>query len=223
MPQYIELDSRKVTFQEYWNIVRSPLVIILWVAKCLQIPMKFGTPFPRFDSQREMEVAENEFAPEAMNPLRARHGEFLQLGFHSPRFFRTNTLGGETRTWFIGMAHGDGQMSVRLYCTISNAGVTSIVKITTASLTEFADGSNLVTGDQKPTFLNPPWVEALRVIGGSPTQLAKVHQEKLAKLQRSKEPKFVRDADGVDGIWDRYDNLCTEFGIKRGIYVKVRR
>src|SRR5436190_1939547 len=58
--RYYRLNSLKLTYREYWNIVPSWQVIIPWIAKLLNCPMKFSTGLPHYKSVLEMRVSEAE-------------------------------------------------------------------------------------------------------------------------------------------------------------------
>src|SRR3954470_1449168 len=119
MNRYYKLDSRKVTFGEYWNIVRSPMVIIPWIAKLLGIPMKFSSGMPDFDSVRQLEVPEAEFSERARQKLQPLLDKCLAMGFHSPRFFTYENMRRDARISFIAMLHESGA-TVRLMHTLNS-------------------------------------------------------------------------------------------------------
>src|SRR5579864_7661757 len=118
MNKYYKLDSRKVTYGEYWNITRSINVIIPWTAKLLGIPIKFASGLPYFESVRDLEVPEEEFSPRGRERLQPLMDKCLDLGFHSPRFFSYGSMKGDLRTSFIAMLHPSGA-TVRLMYTVA--------------------------------------------------------------------------------------------------------
>jgi hypothetical protein len=222
MAEYIKLDSRKISWREYWNIVPSLLVLIPWGAKLLGIRMKFSSGFPYPESQREFETTAENFPGDALTRLWPLVELCLPLGFHTPRFFRFDTLGGETQTSLIALLHSSGRLSARIFYTINrNPNAPPVINTLVGFLSELQDGTFFFTGNQGPKFKNFPGVTVNRVIGGSPARLLESHQQKLARFEMRNPAKPVNSDQLLDDVWDRYERQATEFGLKRGIYVKM--
>jgi Zn-dependent protease len=222
MPEYLRLDSRKITFREYWNITHSINVIIPWVAKLLHIPMKFGSGHQRVEAVQELEIPETAFSLAALDKLQVWLDQCLTLGFHTPRFYNYKSLGGETEISFITLLHNSGECSVRLMYTVSTAGTSTKVKTLAAILTGLNDDTFLTTGNQRAMFLSPPEVNVNRIVNGNPAQVLELHQRKLSELQVRNRPRKISSQEAMDAIWNRYEKLCNDFGVKRGIYVPLQ-
>jgi Zn-dependent protease len=222
MPEYLKLDSRRVTFREYWNLTRSPSVIIPWVAKLLNIPIKLASGFQRVDAVQELEVAATVFSAAAREKLQPWLDQCLTLGFHSPRFFCFKTLDGDTETSFITLLHGSGECSVRLMYAVSTRGTISKSNALVAMLSELYDDTFLVTTNQRARFLTPPGITVHRLVNAHPDRLLELHQRKLAKLQVRNHAKTVSSMEELDATWNRYEKLNSDHGIRRGIFVPLK-
>jgi Zn-dependent protease len=215
--RYFRLDSRKVSFREYWNIVRSWKVIIPWVAKLLNLPMNFSSGMPSVLVQ-ELKVAESDFAADAREKLQPLWDQCQRMGFHSPQFHSYVTMRGDSRICFIALLHPSGA-TLRLMHTMSTKVHPPIVKVVAVLLSELSDGTFFFTSDQREMFLTAPGIQANRLPGATPAQLMKSHLEKIEAFKMRNPAREVGSVDALDNLWDRYERLCREFGMKRGIYV----
>ena len=218
MNRYYKLDSRKVTFGEYWNIVRSPMVIVPWVAKLLNIPMKFSSGMPDFESVRQLEVPEPEFSLRAYEKLQPLLDKCLAMGFHSPRFFTYENMRRDSRISFIALLHESGA-TVRLMHTLAAQVQPPQEKMLVVLLSELNDGTYFFTSNQRKQFISMPGILANRLIGTGPERLLESHLQKLSEFQASNPPKLVQSQEQMDALWDRYEKSSREFGMQRGIYV----
>jgi Zn-dependent protease len=218
MNKYYKLDSTKVTYGEYWNIVRSWKVIIPWTAKLLNVPMKFSAGLPAFESVRELEVPAAEFSEQARGKLRALLEKCQRMGFHSPRYFTYESMRRDARTSFIALLHSSGA-TVRLMHTMSVKVQPPIEKVLVVLLSELRDGTYLVTSSQRQQFLPAPGITVNRLLGAGPEQLLESHLQKLRELPMNNSAKSVTSVEMLDEVWDRYERKAREFGMQRGIYV----
>ena len=219
--RYFTIDSRKVSYREYWNI--SPFgILITWPAKLFRARLKFVSGMALRETQREIEVSENFLTPEVRHKLQGPMNDCLRLGFHSPRYFHSVTRLGETDCFVVAMLHPSTQFVIRLFCTISVAPNVRVVKVTVALLSELQDKTYLVTVDTKPRFLAIPEAKIQRIVGGSVQALVKLHKNGLTKLQASNPPRVINTPGLLDEVSDRYEKMCNDFGFKRGIYVMLQ-
>ena len=218
MSRYYKLDSRKVTFGEYWNIVRSPMVLIPWIAKLLNIPMKFSSGMPDFDSVRQLEVTEAKFSERARDRLQPLLDKCLAMGFHSPRFFTYENMRRDSRISFVAMLHESGA-TVRLMHTLAAKVQPPQEKMLVVLLSELSDGTYFFTSSQRKQFISQPKIVGNRLIGAGPERLLESHLQKLSGFRFTNPAKPVRSTEQLDDLWDRYEKSSREFGMQRGIYV----
>ena len=218
MNRYYKLDSRKVTYGEYWNVVRSPMVIVPWVAKLLNIPIKFAAGLPDFESVRDLEVSEAEFSARARLKLQPLLDKCLSLGFQSPRFFTYENMRRDLRTSFIAMLHESGA-TVRLMHTISANVQPPKEKLLVVLLSELTDGTYFCTSSQRKQFISQPSLVANRLVGAGPERLLESHLKRLEEFQYRTPAKRIRSPEELDDLWNRYEKSSREFGMERGRYV----
>ena len=218
MNKYYKLDSRKVSYGEYWNIVRSVNVLIPWTAKLLNIRMNFMSGLPYFESVRDLEVPEPECLARAREKLQPMLEQCQRMGFHTPRFFTYESMRREVRTSFIALLHPSGA-TVRLMHTLSLKVQPPKEKLLVVLLSELRDGTYLVTSSQRKQFLSAPGIVVNRLIGASAERLLESHLQKIKELPMSNPARPVTSAEMLDDVWDRYEKKSREFGMQRGIYV----
>ncbi|HWY31364.1 MAG TPA: site-2 protease family protein [Candidatus Acidoferrum sp.] len=218
MNRYYKLDSRKVTYGEYWNVVRSPMVIVPWVAKLLNIPIKFAAGLPDFESVRDLEVPEAEFSARARQKLQPLLDKCLSMGFQSPRFFTYENMRRDLRTSFIAMLHESGA-TVRLMHTIAANVQPPKEKLLVVLLSELTDGTYFCTSSQRKQFISQPRLVANRLVGAGPERLLESHLKRLEEYQYRTPAKRIRSTEELDDLWNRYERSSREFGMERGRYV----
>ncbi|MBI3867571.1 MAG: site-2 protease family protein [Verrucomicrobia bacterium] len=221
MTQYLKVDSRKITFREYWNLAPSWKVLIPWVAKLLRIQMRFGSGTPVIESVKQLEVDLSSLPSETIDRLQPLIEEALSAGFEAPRYFLLETLRRETRTTFAALRHRTGQHSIRLMNSASMQVHPPISRTITVILSRLANGGFFFTSDQKPTFRSPPNVLSNHVAPQSPREMLKRHQERLSELTVNGPALAMEDDGAMDELWDAYETTARDFGIARGLYVMM--
>jgi hypothetical protein len=111
MKKYLKLDSRKLSYGEYWNVLHSWKVIIPWTAKLLNIRMNFTSGLPYFESYREITVSEEQFPARAREKLQPMLDQCLKRGFHSPLYFEYQAMHRDTGTSSIALMHPSGAVA----------------------------------------------------------------------------------------------------------------
>lgn len=218
MKKYFKLDSRKVTYREYWNIARSWKVIIPWTAKLLGVPMNFSSGLPYFETLKELEVPEEQFSERGREKLQPMIDVCRRLGFHTPVYCKFESMHGDTCTSFITMAHPSGA-AARLTYSVSLKVQPPKERLQILILSELGDGTFLLSTKKRQEFLTAPGILVNRIPGASPEKIIESHLQKLAGLPLNNSPKRAASADDVIGIWDRYEKHSNDFGFQRGIYV----
>jgi Zn-dependent protease len=216
--RYFRMESRKVTYGEYWNIVRSWKVLIPWGAKLLNVPLKFTGALAYFDSVRDLKITEADFPPRAREKLQGMWDECQRLGFHSPQFHTYVSMNGDTSVSFISLLHPSGA-TLRLMYTESTKVHPPKVQIQVVLLSQLRDGTFFFTTGERPKFLAAPGIVANRLVGASPEQLVQAHLAKMDTCKLSNPARPVESTEALDELWDRYETLARDFGMKRGLYV----
>ncbi|MBM3847263.1 MAG: site-2 protease family protein [Verrucomicrobia bacterium] len=183
--------------------------------------MKLGTGFALPESVRELEIPQSDVSPEAAAKLQPMLEQCLQLGFHSPRCYRHETLGRGICTHFISMLHRSGQFTLRLMHTQSRNVSPPVENVLAVLLSELKDGTYFFTSDQRPRFAEPPAILSIRLVGEGLPKLIRSHEEKLAQLVLRNPPKLVQSQQALEEVWDRYEQVVLDFQLRRGLYVPM--
>ncbi len=216
--RYYRLDNRRITYAEYLRIVRSWKVIILWVAKLLNIQLRARLGWPYFESVRDMEVQEADFPARAREQLQPLLDQWMKLGFHSPRFFTFESICGETQASFISMFHNSGT-ALRLLHRV-NANVTPPKeKLQAVLLNELRDGTFFLASDRRPESISVPGTVGNHLLKATPEQLLAFHRQKLAELPIGNPAQPAATPDLQDDLWDRLEKRLRDYSFQRGIFV----
>ena len=95
MPRYIRLNPLKQTLREDARIAHSWKVRFLWIPKLLRKKREFTSAIPIPIPFQDFVVKPEEVSPDAEAKLEGPLGEAARLGFTSPIYQSTKTLGGE--------------------------------------------------------------------------------------------------------------------------------
>lgn len=215
--RYYRLDSRKVTFGEYWNIARSWKVIFPWIAKALNIRMTFTSPLPYFESVRELSVAETDFPSEARCSLHPMLEGAQRLGFLSPHYFMYASMHGDSRMCFIVLRHPSGATIRLIDSLVVNVHPPKENKLVVL-LSELRDGTFFCTSDQPEKFKSRLRVLTNRLVGAPLEQLVESHLQKLEQFQFENPANPITTDDALDQLWNRYETASREEGMNRGLY-----
>ncbi|HEV2329984.1 MAG TPA: site-2 protease family protein [Verrucomicrobiae bacterium] len=218
MKKYLKLDSRRLSYAEYWKIVRSWKVIIPWTAKLLNIPMNFISGLPFFESLRELTVPEEQFSARAREKLQSMLEECQTLGFDSPIFSEYQSMHRDACTSTITVMHLSGAVA-RLTYTVSLKMQPPRENTLCYILSELRDGTFLVTSNRRQQFFTAPGILINRLIGAKSDKLVEFHLQKLAELPLSNPAKRISSTDEMYDLCDRYEKRGRDYGLQRGIYV----
>src|ERR1043165_7933223 len=84
-PVFYRLDSRKVSFREFWWGTRSPLVILAWlIIKGFRVQVPGSTDDPPIETLDDFEVFEDALPDLVRARLAPGTAELQKLGFSSP-------------------------------------------------------------------------------------------------------------------------------------------
>jgi hypothetical protein len=117
-PQYYKIDSRGITFAEYWRLASGLGFAVACVAKVLRLPLDFKTAIPRLDALTRL-AAPGE--PELAGMVAECEREGLLLQFHY-----TVPILGITKGVASAFLDKDGRILAQLFCAKSS-GVKKLV------------------------------------------------------------------------------------------------
>lgn len=216
-----KVDGRKLSLREYRNLVRSWKAIIPWTCARFGVAVPLGTGFALPESVRELEISEGEVSADAKSKLQPLLEQCLQLGFHSPRYYRHESLRHDVCTHFISMLHSSGEFTLRLMCSRASNVTPPVTNVLAVLLSELTDGTYFFTSDQRPKFKEPPGILTNRLIGARPLELIRSHQEKISQMAPRNPPKLVQSQESLEDVWDRYEKFSVDFQLNRGVYVRM--
>ena len=215
---FYKIDSSRVSFREYWWGTRSPLVLIGWLVKVLHIPLPSSTDDPPVDSLHPFEVA-SETLPEAVcERLQPVMDELAACGFHSPVCYAIEDAFHATKIYRIMLCHESERAVACVHYRIWGYQHPPKHVLFPMFLTEFNDGTFLVSSAGKADLDAPASVHVNRAQGAGATQLWASHQQVLAQETTEKLVEPVRNADDVRALAERHHAVLRDFHLKRGVF-----
>jgi hypothetical protein len=218
MTRYYKIDSRKITFGEYWNISRNKIAVLLpWLCKIVGVQLNFSIAFPEPTTLRDRTVEKSHLLPDILRNLEAGMAELTAFGFHAPCFFSLKNLlmPGETGGVLLFDESGEVGASVTFVkyrgreCRV--VGFISVLN----------DGSVLSTTDKRPEYNPPPGIEVQRIMGATPQQLWSAHHQTLEKYKVSNPPRKFVLPDAYEELFDQVTRKMFEHNVRRGLWVEM--
>jgi hypothetical protein len=215
--KYYKINSRKISFGEYWHISSGSGFLIGWLGKLLGIPISFSKGIPEPQPFRENIIEANAIPPGVLKKLNSAVLDFRQLGFNQFWFYTLkNSL-------MAGSAYGVQALhsSHRTMGKIIYVSFKTRESFVLGFLCELNDGTIFGSANRKQDFNNPPNFIVQRLPGANASQLWELHQKTLAGFDHNNPPKIIAGFDQVAAFEDKTARLNHEVKIGRGILVEM--
>jgi hypothetical protein len=214
--KYYKIDSRKISFREYYNLSRAGF-LIAWFYRILRIPLELPSGFPEPQPFRHNIVDTSAIPSGILGKLNAGVLDLQKLGFDHFWFHTTKTslMGGAS--YGVQALHSSHKTIGKIIC-VSYSGRQSFLY---ACISELNNGEVLATTNYRPQFNPPPGYAVFRRPGANTAQTLRLHQNKLAELEYSNPPKMINHLDQVEALEDKILRMSFEDKISRGIWVEM--
>ena len=164
--RYFKTDSRKLTFRECWNLAPGLGKVVLIGAKVLGIELKLSRGAPMTDRAQVGQIAFEEIAPEARQPIATAVARMEALGFHSPQFTTgKHSLLQGVYAVVVSMLHRSCEMIGGVAYSRATLVHPPQEKLHFGIETWLADGRNLTTTTGPPAFQPIAGSENLHLTG----------------------------------------------------------
>lgn len=216
MSEFYQIDSTKVTLGEYWVETKSPLFLIVAIAKWLRIRMPTSSDDPCVDSTLPFFVAE--LPPPVTAKFVSLETELKALGFHSPVYHVIADPGSRTTLYWATFLHSSGQHSARIHHRVWQQANPPDRGIFAVFFTAFSDGTFLATSSGKKDFSTPREVD-VRYLPRSPlAKLWQAHEQRAAQAMSQKLLLPVRTTQELLTSIERHHILVRDFHLARGVF-----
>jgi Zn-dependent protease len=217
MNTFYKIDSTRVSIREYWWENKSPLIVIAILLKWLRIRLPSSTDDPPTESLAPFQVPETSLPDEVRAAFQPMIFELANAGFHSAVFHAIPDPRHSTQIYFASFCHNTGQAVARIHYRIWHTGQSVRKRLHSTFVTEFTDGTVLVSTSGRPDLAAPPNHRVVRIRGISPSGLWAAHQRELSTELLRKAAVPLRGTD-VAPFCERYHAQLRDFHLQRGVF-----
>jgi Zn-dependent protease len=218
MSEFYAIDSSRVSLREYWWGAKSPLVFFSWMLKWFRARIPSSSDDPNVDSILPFQV--EGLPPEMVVKFEPLSANLAALGFSDPVFHLINDPGTRTTVYWSTFRHVSGQHFARIHHRIWQQAQKSDRGLFPMFITEFTDGTFLVSSAGKPDMAAPKSVNIQRMPGAKPEVLWAAHNRAVQGLtQRNTIRPIHTQADVIEAT-ERHHVLMRDFHLARGVFRK---
>ena len=219
MPSYYDLDSSRATFREYLFETKNPLTLLIAaILKVFRVRIPGSTDDANCDSTLESCVAA--FPPDVEARFSSIAAELTAAGFVDPVLHYFYDPGTQTRLYWATYRHVSGRVCARIHHRYWEKGQKKDRGTFPLFITEFTDGTFLVSSAGKPDVLEPQTIQMNRMHRASTGALFSEHQRLVESALAQKEIFPVNDRDGVAAFCERLHIQQRDFHLSRGFFRK---
>jgi Zn-dependent protease len=217
MPTFYHVDSTRSPMREYWWGSKNPIILLLaFITKLFRIPMPMSSDDPNADTT--LDSLFGDLPPEILERFAPISAELAELGFHNPVYHFIEDHGSQTRWYWADYLHDSGEHWARIHfrqwfkSTPYDRGLFPLF------ITEFTDGTFLVSSAGKPDVSAPESVEMNRMPKTPTRTLWETHPRHAAKSQMLKAIKPVRSTGDLIQSCERLHVLQRDFHLARKFF-----
>ena len=216
MSEFYEIDSRRVSYREYWWGTKSPLVLIGWLLKWLRIRIPGSTDDPNVDSTLLFVV--EALPPDIAASFEPVTAELGSLGFLEPAYQVIHDTGTRTTIYWAMFRHVSGKHFARIHRRVWTQAPKASRKLFPVFLTGFADGTFLVSSAGKPDLATPDTVQMNRMHGAKTAELWAAHERLAESASERKMIAPVLSREELLAASERHHVLLRDFNLGRGVF-----
>ena len=222
MPVIYQLNSSRVSLREYsWEIpwilwpLAMPLVILL---KILRVRIPGSTDDQPVESTRDFEVLPDDVPAEVLLKFEPLIEELAQQGFHSLVFHKIVIDRSATTTYWVHSIHRSGRAIARVHYRMW-AGVKPAKEyLFLTYLSEFQDGSFVVSTAGKPDMATPDSIRTVRMRDAAANVLWQAHEHEVARESTHKSVKLTHARPELLDLIERHHVVLRDFHLQRGVF-----
>ncbi len=219
--KYYIVDSRRLSFADYWHLVSPATVLIPWAAKLFGMRINFGAPNPQPECFENLAIDPFDLTAAARQQLVPAIDALRALGFQEPLFQHLPCPDSTGDNGAVAML--DGTRSVIAKVLWSKTMAAGVMNETLAAglLSKVENGDWIETTNARHGFAPLPWMRTARQPGASVTQLWEVHTRRLETLSRTTPVCSLRTAAEHTAFLDELETRAFREQLARGVFVEV--
>jgi hypothetical protein len=219
--KYYALDSRRLSFADYWNLVSPATVLIPWIAKFLGIRIDFGAPNPQPESFGDLLVDPFDLSDTARLKLVPLIDQLRALGFHNALFQRLQNPHSTGDNGAAVMLDGTRAIVAKVLWTKTVTGGRVGEACDVYLLSQAENGDWIETTNATNGFAPLSWMHVVKKRGASLQQLWESHSRRLEVLSRTMPVRSFRDQASYESFLDELEVRAFRERLARGAYVQV--
>lgn len=215
--RYFGIDSRRVTYREYWRLARHPLEFaIAAVGKLLGIRLDFHVGIPQFV---EVVKLAPQHLPDAARGALAEHAAEFEIEGFRFGFFYTVPMLGRTVAYGAVLWEPDRRCVASLVCAGSRKTPFAPQETHAALLSQTVDGTLPVTSGSSPKLLPASCARPEHHPQRSVRFLCQRHRTRLDELPRG--GLRTLGPDDLERLLVELNDAEIAFHAERGVYVEL--
>jgi Zn-dependent protease len=216
MSEFYAIDSTRISLGEYWSWHRSPLVFFSLLNKWLKAKVPISSDDPNVDSI--LVGAVESFPPGVEEKFAPLAAELAALGFADPVTQTMEDPGTRTTWYWRTYRHVSGRYFARIHHRVWRQAAQPNRALFAMIVTEFADGTFLVSTAGKPDMAQPRGVRVNRVFRAGPSALFDSHEKMLCSALGTKEVLPAAGREGAMRSAERLHILQRDYNLARGVF-----
>jgi hypothetical protein len=215
--KYYKIDSRRVSFREYWHIAHGMGIFIGWINKVLRRRIALASGMPEPQPFRDKVIERESLPPLMMKRFDGAAEDLRRLGFDQFWLYGAKEkLTGGISCGMVALHPAKTATAKVIYALFRGREVQ-----VTIFQSELADGTILATGNKKRDFNPLPGVIVQRHVGESAAGLWKRHQGRIEALPSRNPPIMFAGLEQVAAFEDKLVQKSYDDKIRRGIWIEM--
>jgi hypothetical protein len=218
MTRYYKVDSRNMTFMEYWRISSTFKGFLRGcIHKIFRLPMMLSDGIPEPTTFADRIAQKHELPPHLVAKLDAGAADFVKLGFGNICYYDAKNKLAPGETAAVNLLHESGEATVSMVAVKLPSRERMVMSL--ASLLE--DGKVMVTTNRPSEFDDPPGFKIERIIASPASHLWQRHAQRLAKSKVSNPPRKFSAVDAYEEFFEVLIKNIFEHYVERGLWVEM--
>jgi hypothetical protein len=218
MTRYYKVDSRKITFVEYWRLSSTFSGFLGGcVNKMLGRRMKLSEGIPEPTTFRDRIAQKEELLPHLVANLENGVADCVTLGFGSICYFNVKNKLNPGESGGVHLLHESGEVAV----TIVHVKLRARERTVIGFISLLSDGKTIATSNKRPEFNNPPGVEIERLVGGGVAALWQRHSQRLERVRDATPPRKLIFPAAYEELFEAMTKKVFEHNVRRGLWVEM--
>ena len=219
---FYKIDSSRATLREYWWECRAPwkwpIFLLAVVLKVLRVRLPSSTDDATVESLAPFRVPESDLSADVQERLLPVENQLAELGFHSPVYHVIDDGLHSTLYRFSTLRHESVPAYARIHLRnwkLKHAGREHFF---TNFVTQFQDGSFLLTSGGKADVMPPPTCRVRNLVGTDVATLWQTHQAALADELATKAVKPLESQRDMLAAAEAHHAAQRDFHVARGFF-----